>query len=187
MKKLKEMLQKEKFFDKKSIVFESGNLTEVEDALDKSNLLEGRLGEIPIERIKTEVGVEVFIPVSRYNKELAKAKAETDTETCFRIETENRVLALDKKTVDAFAGEAACYDQSENMVRWDRNLPGDGVTEWAGIVDSLHKGPMLGTISAINGLDGNVYVLTYAGIGNFTDIRMEKNSVLKFLYKKVAR
>ena len=187
MKSLKEMLREEKFYDEKSIVFESGKLDEVKDAKDKSSLPEGRLGEIPIERIKTEIGVELFVPMSRFNKELAQAKAEMNTETCFRLETENRVLVLEKKTAEAFEMDAASYDQSENMLRWNQNLPGNDVTEWAGIVQTLHKGPMLGTVSGISKADGDVYVLTYAGIGNFTDIRMEKTGLLKLLYKKVTR
>jgi len=181
---MKKLLCEDTLYDQRSLVYENGVLQEVDDPRDTDKIQEGRMGEFFIKRMKLHMGLMLMLPITRASRPLDAAQVLADTDTLFALAAENRFLSVEK-------GERAQSEEKmdgrSDLVRWSGGNAGDGVTQWVGTVDTGTFGTMLGIVSRFSGADGSVYVLTYAGTGNYTDIRMEHREILKAFLRRVAR
>lgn len=177
---MKKLLCDDVLYDRRSLVYENGTLQEIDDPLDTDQLQEGRMGEFFIKRMKIHMGLMLRLPITKASRALDGAQTLTDTDTAFVLAAENRYLSLEK---GASAPVETQFGTDPDLVPWDGSDAPDGVTQWVGTVGS---GTMLGIVSRFNGRDGAPYVFTYAGTGNFTDIRMEHGEILNAILRRVS-
>ena len=177
---MKKLLCDDVLYDRRSLVYENGTLQEIDDPLDTDQLQEGRMGEFFIKRMKIHMGLMLRLPITKASRALDGAQTLTDTNTAFVLGAGNRFLSLEK---EGSAPDEEQLDKDPQLVRWDGSDAPDGVTQWVGTVGS---GTMLGIVSRFNGRDGAPYVFTYAGTGNFTDIRMEHSEILNAILRRVS-
>ncbi|WP_455718971.1 hypothetical protein, partial [Anaerosporobacter sp.] len=64
---------------------------------------------------------------------------------------------------------------------------GNYLLAYEGLIDTQKYGMMLGTIIFFKGKSSDIFEFTYAGIGNYTDIKMEKDIILKRIYGRANR
>lgn len=186
-KKMSAMILEDRLYDKKSLIWENGFLKEDTDEFDRKNIQEGRFGEFKIRRIKANIGFPVMIPVTKANTELANTDDMTDEEKILRMCTSTRFLELRKMNEEETVRIQSDLAKNSELFGWEKDWEISEIEEWIGLIDSGNYGNMLGTVSMVKGTDGYNYSLVYAGTGNFTDIRMEKNEILNFLYRRVCR
>ena len=184
---MKQLLGSDTLYDEKSLVYQAGSLEQIEDPLDSSNIPEGRLGEFRLERIKTEMGVALQLPVTKTARELSQTTPAEDTQTCYQRSCANRFFMLKKVDSALSAQITADFNADKNLTAWEAETPDEQMAQWIGLMDTGSTGPMLGIVRMISGKDGFVYLLYYAGIGNFTDIRMEETEIMKALYRRVTK
>lgn len=171
---MKELLCGDRLKDRRSLVFENGLLRQIDDPMDANGLPEGRMGEFPRLRVRTALGVTLFLPITRASVCLEDADVMCDTPTAYTLRASVRFLSLEKR--DAPEPDA-------DLVPWPAGQGDERAEHWVGIL----SGEMVGIVSRFTGNDGSSYVLTYAGTGNFTDIRMEHSNVLHGILQRVLR
>lgn len=184
---IKQLLVSDTLYDEKSLVYQAGTLEQIEDLMDSSKIPEGRLGEFRLERIKTRMGVILQLPVTKAARELSQTVPAEDTEICYQRCCANRFFMLKKVDAALSAQITAGLNSDENLTPWETETPNEQMAQWIGLVDSGSAGPMLGIVRMIFGKDNFVYLLYYAGIGNFTDIRMEETEIMKALYRRISK
>lgn len=177
-----ELLLNDKLFDRRSLVFDNGELTEIDDPFDASDLPEGRLGEFAVSRRSLALGLRLFIPLTKMGRTLEDSENITDADVLFQVSSGQRLLRVEKLShADAdekLAGFGSCGDFA--ALRDE-----DGTPMWFGCFDSPEGVPMLGVTRAAGVGEEFTYLLTYAGIGNFTDIRMEADNVYSRLRRGI--
>ena len=179
--KYMKMLREDKLYDKKSIIFYENKMEEVVDERDRSNIPEGRLGEFPMERIETAMGLTVILPMTKESCVLGKAKERIDLENQFLIVAETRMFSVQKIPFSEFEMHLENYQKHEDFILSRAEVR---LQEFKGVFDCKEFGKMLGLISFISGRE-YVYLVKYAGKGNFTDIRMEQENIINYIYKRV--
>lgn len=175
------MLREDKLYDKKSIVFYENKMEEIADERDCDSLPEGRLGEFPMERIETEMGLTVILPMTKESRVLEKAKERINLEDKFQIAAETRLFGVQKIAFSEYEMHLESYQNHEDFIL---NRDEEKLQEFMGVFNCEEFGRMLGLLSFIHGKE-SVYLVKYAGIGNFTDIRMEQENILNYIYKRV--
>lgn len=182
-KKFIKLLQNDVLYDGRSIIFYKGSITEIIDENDGIQLLEGRLGEFPIERIETKMGILLYIPLTKTSHVLFETEDITDEEDKYQIVTKTRFLCVKKIAFKKSNAQMEFYKENKDFVC---NVKNKDVLEYMGLLKTGQYGKMLGFVSFIEGKD-EVYILKYAGEGNFTDVRIEQEIILKFMRKRVER
>ena len=183
---MKQLICEDALYDQKSLIYQDGHLEEIDDPLDRIDVPEGRLGEFRVERVKTKMGVTLQIPVTAASRELADAAPAEDSDTCYRRFVANRFVALEKTDAIQSASIAADFHTDNKLAAWKTPEAGEQTAQWAGLLDT-EAGSMLGIIRMISGKDGSVYILRYAGTGNFTDLQMEEAEIMMALRRRVTR
>lgn len=171
---MKELLCADTLKDRRSLLFENGLLRQIDDPMDADGLPEGRMGEFPRLRLQTALGVPLLLPITRASACLKDADVVCDTPTACTLRASSRFLSLEKR--DAPEPDA-------DLVSWPAGQGDERAEHWVGIF----SGEMVGIVSRFTGNDGSSYVLTYAGTGNFTDIRMEHSEILGVILRRVLR
>lgn len=171
-----ELLKKDRLYDGKSLIWGNGMLRQISDSSDSSKLHEGRFGEFPYKIIKTNMGVCLQIPEVKSNLSLCRAAALINDENIYLAVTKERILRLERTVVH----EAKAEDG--NLRKTD-----DKEEEYEGFIDSGDNGVMAGRIIFLDGKDHTMYKFIYAGTGNYTDIKMEYEIILKRLRRSVMR
>lgn len=184
-KNIADMLLSDILYDKTSLVFENGILNKIADPMDSNDLPEGRSGEFPCKRIKINCGITLFVPLTRKSRSFKDAKPSTDTESSFCLLTDNRYLSVEKRTSADAHKLIDAYNSSKSFVQGSSNNP--NTTEWLGFLSGNDGKSMLGIVRLIAASDGRMFFVTYAGTGNFTDIRLEMNELLDPLYMRLIR
>lgn len=180
-KKYIEMLRNDKLYDKKSLIYYEGIIEEVIDEFDSDQIMEGRLGEFPVERIKTIMGVPLMIPLTKDSRVLLETEDILDTENMYQIRTETRFLCLVRCSLTEIEKKSREYIESEKYI----SVYQEGESEkFIGFCNLEEYGEMLGLVSIIRGKKDS-YIFKYAGIGNFTDIRMEQRNILSYICRRV--
>ncbi len=181
------LLENDRLHDGKSLVWENNTLTEIKDEADTDNRTEGRMGEFRFERIKTHMGTDIFFPVVKLNQALLEEQNRTEGEHFFDMRNETRMLRLER--FDAVAAErvqeglgASCY-----LRKWFLEADGENYDAYEGLMEEAAGKLYLGTKVLIPIEEGSHYVFTYAGMGNYTDIKMERDVILKRLIRTIKR
>ena len=177
------MLAEDKLYDGKSLLFENGELLEVDDPRDKKNIPEGRLGEFAIEWIRTAMGVVLKVPVTKMTASMVNEAARVDAESIFYAEAENRWMALEKLDPESLEDRARYLAENADLA----SVSCEACRKWVGILTSPENRKMAGMIALVGGTGEDGYVLTYAGTGNFTDIKMEQGLILRSLCRSVGQ
>ncbi len=179
-----EMIKQDKLYDEKSFMWEDDTLVEMEDELDSNKITEGKLGEFMYERISANMGIKFLFPVVRKNKDLLESPLFTDDQRMYRRIIPNRLFEVKKMEECDFAAACELVEKNEDLysVMSDKTEEHLGIYE--GIIATEEFGNMLGSIAFIKGSD-YIYQLSYAGKGNYTDIKMEKNIILKRITRSV--
>lgn len=178
------MLLSDKLYDKTSLVFENGSLLRISDPKDSNDLPEGRLGEFPIDRFKTSFGLTFFVPLTRRSRTLKDAVPSVNNREAYRVSSENRYLSVEKRESADGPKAVDALNANGNLVKCAVDLP--NTLQWLGFVDTQKNGIMLGLVRSIKAADGSYYFVTYAGIGNFTDIRMEFNELAAPIQRRLS-
>ncbi|MBE6985156.1 MAG: hypothetical protein E7434_06060 [Ruminococcaceae bacterium] len=173
----KALLQEDKLYDKKSLIFENDVLSQVEDANDDDRLPEGRLGEFPLLRFHTQMKVPLIVPLTKNSRTLKEAEVAEDSDCRFLLHSDNRYLCLEKLGTESMQWES--LESNDEFIQKAEN-------EWLGILETPY-GKMLGTVNLLISADNTAVLLTYAGIGNYTDIQMEKNNIQAFVLRRINR
>lgn len=171
-----EMFKNDKYYDRKSLVFENGVLSEVKDELDRENVPEGRLGEFMSITVKAKPGVAIRLPVTKKSESLETAVEAENSDRAYRIETLDRYLSFEKIS-------ATDISTAEGELSSDGDLVRVCDSTYFGFVKTFDGASMIGVVKVVCRQNGEVYILKYAGLGNFTDIRMEFDEIL-FSIKK---
>lgn len=174
-----EMFKNDKYYDRKSLVFENGILSEVKDAADRENVPEGRFGEFMSKKVKTKLGVTLRLPVTKSSKSLENAVEAENSDREYRIETDDRFLSIEKLSLSA-------PSEAEAELSADCDLVKTAEDDYSrfGFVRTTKGETMIGIVNLICRSGDEVYLLKYAGTGNFTDIRMEYDEILFSVKKK---
>lgn len=178
-------LKKDKLYDKKSLIWENGEIREVADDMDSNTIQEGRLGEFPIKVIRTKMGVTISLPLVANNKTLDYAEDSIDDQNIYQLRSENRILKLEKLLNNEYQDRIQNNDKTKDLYKIPMEDKENYLFTYEGLIDSDKYGTMLGTIVFFKGKSGDIYEFTYAGIGNYTDIKMEKDIIVKRIYRRV--
>ncbi len=181
-------LEKDKLFDKKSFIWEKETLKEVNDPLDSNTILEGRLGEFPTKRIITKLGLNLIIPLTANSKTFEETKDLLDEENLFQIRISKRILKLEKRLFNEYENiiEKANKSSLLRNIENTQNLLKQGIlSQFEGFIDSDKYGVMLGNINILRGRDSQIFIFTYGGYGNYTDIKMEFNNIVKRIIRSI--
>ncbi len=178
---IRKMLVEDKLYDKKSLVFEGGTLREISDPLDSDKLPEGRLGEFPLERFRTAMGITLYVPITKASGSVRNAVPITNSEELFEVCTADRYLSLEKN--NANDGSAILRNNEADLAITENN---DGEERLVGFIETPEGDKMLG-IAAKTEIGNVDFVFVYAGIGNFTDIKMEMENVIRFLRSRSVK
>ena len=173
-----EMFKNDKYYDRRSLVFENGTLTEEKDDLDRENVPEGRLGEFMARMVRAKLGVSFRLPVTKKSESLETAEEIENTEKLYCIETDDRFFSFEKLSCSEFSALENSLSESGELVK-----VADGDFSYLGFVNTYKGVRMVGVVKFIDGSTDDGYVLKYAGLGNFTDIKMECDEIL-FSIKK---
>lgn len=183
--KLFSLLKDDKLYDKKSLIWENGNIKEVADDMDSNNIQEGRLGEFPIKRIQTQIGVIIQLPLVKNNKTLDKTEDIISDINIYQLRSENRFLKLEKLFDREYQRRIQNYNESKDLYKITMDVNENYLFTYEGLIDTEKYGIMIGTTCLFKDKSNQIYEFTYAGIGNYTDIKMEKDFIIKRIYGRV--
>lgn len=179
------LLRDDKLYDKKSLIWENGEIREVADDMDSNTIQEGRLGEFPIKVIRTKMGVTILLPLVANNKTLDYAEDCIDNQNIYQLRSENRLLKLEKMLNHEYLDRIQNYDETKDLYKICMEDKENYLFTYEGFIDADKYGTMIGTINLFKGNSNEIYEFTYAGIGNYTDIKMEKDIILKRIFRRV--
>lgn len=183
----KNLLLNDKLYDKTSLIWENNELYEIEDKWDVDNILEGRLGEFSNERIITKMGITFIFPIVKKNKELLKNNNIVDNVTVYKMLSENRYLKIERLENSEYENKISGINNIKFLYEVLLEESNNCLSVYEGLIETESYGLMLGTIVFLSGKDEKVYEFIYAGKGNYTDVKMEKNNILKNLMRSVRR
>ena len=183
----KNLLLNDKLYDKTSLIWENNELYEIEDKWDVDNILEGRLGEFSNERIITKMGITFIFPIVKKNKELLKNNNIVDNVTVYKMLSENRYLKIERLENSEYENKISGINNIKFLYEVLLEESNNCLSVYEGLIETESYGLMLGTIVFLSGKDEKVYEFIYAGKGNYNDVKMEKNNILKNLMRSVRR
>lgn len=181
------ILLEDQLYDKKSLIFENGIIREIYDEYDSDKIIEGRLGEFEVKRIKGKMGVFISIPLTRTNKDIIETKDIVDEDNLFQLRTPTRFLSLKKMSYSESVTEIKNIMHNESLLEYPGDKNNEKLKEFVGFINSELYENMLGFECILLQNEGEGYVFKYAGKGNFTDIIMEKNNILKLLCRRLMK
>ena len=181
------LLGNDRLHDGKSLVWENNTLAEIKDEADTDNRTEGRMGEFRFERIKTHMGTVIFFPVVKLNQALLEEQNRTEGESFFDMRNETRILRLERFNAVAADSVQADLDASCYLRKLFLEADSENCDVYEGLMEEADGKRYLGTKVLICGKEGEFYVFTYAGMGNYTDIKMERDVILKRLIRTIKR
>ncbi len=181
------LLKNDKLYDGKSLIWENNKLTEIKDNLDKNNIPEGRLGEFPINKINISMGLELFLPVVKKNKNLINTQDIIDTPKLYQILSENRILKIEQLGNSEYHKKILEYDNLKFMQNISITDNEKYLQIYEGVLNTEKYGAMLGIITFLSGTKDTTFSFTYAGTGNYTDIKMERDTILKKLIRSIKK
>ena len=181
------LLKNDKLYDGKSLIWEDNKLTEIKDNLDKNNIPEGRLGEFPIKKINISMGLDLFLPVVKKNKDLINTHDIIDTPKLYQMLSENRILKIERLENNEYHTKSLEYNNLESMQNISTTDNKETLQIYEGILNTEKYGAMVGIITFLPGTKDTASSFTYAGTGNYTDIKMEKDIILKRLIRSIKK
>ncbi len=181
------LLEKDKLYDEKSLFWENNILSEIQDEDDTDKRTEGRLGEFKIQRIQTKMGIAFFFPIVKLNKSLLDVQNITDEADRYTMENDTRLLCLEK--LDAAQAETVVgeYEASSGLRKYTEEVDETDYVVFEGVIPGTGGELFLGTRLLVSDKSDDLYVFTYAGKGNYTDIKMERNIIAKRLIRTIKR
>ena len=180
----KKALLNDRLYDKKSLIYENGELTEIEDMLDDDRVHEGSLGHFANMRISTEMGIRFVLPLTRVSRSFEDPEYVVDIEEIYQIQSSNRFLSIEKMADVDRQALVERFDEEEELVA----LPeADDRNQWTGLIECDSENMMLGFVEVFRDKSNVEYVLKYAGTGNYTEIRLEKNNIMRSIYRRNLR
>ncbi len=177
-----EMFKNDKYYDRKSLVFENGILTVEKDELDRENVPEGRLGEFMSRMVRANLGVTLRLPVTKKSESIETAIEVENTDKAYCIETADRFFSFEKYSQADLSALEEKFSGDDHLVKVSLG-DSDRDPSYLGFVQTHSGAQMVGVVKIIDPMSDEGYVLKYAGCGNFTDIRMECDEIL-FSIKK---
>ncbi|MBE5961914.1 MAG: hypothetical protein E7256_11150 [Lachnospiraceae bacterium] len=191
-KELRSLLDGDRLYDKKSLIWENGRINEVQDDRDLKDIPEGRFGEFKVERVNTEMGVKLLLPLTEENKKFKNPNETINTGSHFKIHTENRILELETLTESEYKMMVQACESSKFLYK-SSNEENNGLQKYEGMIGEETDGDthndkwMLGNVVFFEGQNNEIYAFTYAGIGNYTDIKMESSFILNKIIWRIRR
>lgn len=176
-------IQEDRKNDEKSLIWDGNQATIIQDELDSENIMDGRSGEFRIYNLQTAAGITLPCFVSKNNSELGQYQDHllVNDECEFKVETSNRYLSLIKLDINA-------YNEKKNSSLNDPLLiePTDkrafGLEEstvLTGIINTESNKNMIGFRLYVKGSKDDAFCLTYAGFGNYSDIKVEAANMFR--------
>lgn len=173
-KEILDELSKDKEYDQESIFWDGKQAFIIKDLLDSKNIRDGRSGPFPSVRLKSNVVKTIFCVQTDLNKELLETNESLleDSENLLILESYNRYLKLEKFKDITFEEEIkkiiSKYIELKDIVTNNSTY----YKVFAGIFHTNNSMEMMG-IKVIYEHSNMLYSLSYAGIGNFSDIKVE--------------
>jgi hypothetical protein len=177
-------IAEDKEFDGKSLIWDGEKAQIVDDELDSRDVLDGRYGEFELVTLETGIGFDLVLPKTSHNSDLFMSSEypPVDTDDEFSIETQDRFLSLKKEGAGTFDQKAAELSSGGGLMESDSSAikSETGHKLFTGIIKTTSGENMAGFLLLINGED-SVYTFRYAGLGNYSDIRVEAFSAIRRL------
>lgn len=171
-----EAIAQDKEYDGKSIVWDGEKACIIYDELDSRAILDGRAGPFPHVWYETKLGITLNISDTGLNSSLFDSDQypPTDSEGEFAIETPERYLSVVKSSQDSYSKlEEELLNDAELMEINEKGLSERDYRVFAGKIRTPQDKDMIGVIVITPDVDGSVFCIKYAGIGNYSDISTE--------------
>lgn len=182
-----EMFKADQLFDKKSLVWENNTLEIINDKYDAENVPEGRMGEFKIKRILTELGVVILFPVINETEEIFLSGSEEDNSDFYQLSFDKRFFKIEKMSKAEHGCMIKELENSGTMIKCINDKNPVCISEYEGFYYTENYGDMIGRVSSfVDKEEGVIYNFTYAGKGNYTDIKMEGSFILNRIIKQIA-
>lgn len=180
-------ISKDKLYDRKSVVWDGNGAQVVYDELDSRSVLDGRYGPFEAVRLETALGAALMGIKTNNNDGLFSADTipEVDDSSEYRLEISNRYLSLKKSDGSGYTTQAEALSADTGLMELD-GTAFKSETEYrlfTGIIGTESGSDMIGFRLLSKGSDGSIYCLTYAGLGNYSDIKTEADEVIRSLLK----
>ena len=177
-------ISEDKFYDKKSILWDGSTMQVITDELDSKDILDGRFGPFMTIRIETLLGINLYSFCTIHNNDLFSSSAVPDANNSeeYRIETENRFLFIKKHKKDECESLQKAFSDDVRLIELENHgasAPNIFHRKFSGLVETSSGKIMIGYVLLTAELGNNSYSLVYAGIGNYTDIQVEANQILR--------
>lgn len=170
--------------DKRSIFYENGKFSFVNDELDDNNILDGRNGEFRYNRIELKNGYVLRYAETTNNDNLFgnRNNIKKDNDTEFSAVSSNRFLSIDKlqinwnekskEFVDSMK-DTDCVDVTQKI----KITKADKYILYYGMVCDNQGNSLIG-MNCLFEYNGVVYNFIYGGNGNYEDIKIDGISFL---------
>lgn len=180
-----QVIAEDKEFDGKSVIWDGEKVQVVDDELDNRNVMDGRYGEFEFVTLKTKLGFDLVLPNTGHNSDLflADKYPVIDTDDEYNIETPGRFLSIKRESIDSFNQKEAELLSDQELIESSNEAINSEMEHklFTGIINTTSGEDMIGFLLLIPGED-SVYLFRYAGIGNYSDIRVEAfNTMRRFL------
>lgn len=134
-------------------------------------------------REETSLGLTLICPDTGKNSKLFETDKypPADGPDVYRIETPDRFMMLEKRNSNDYAAQVEMLSADLRLIRLDKKITNNETEHeiFTGLINTVSNADMIGFV--LLAPDGNdaMYTLTYAGIGNYSDIRIEALNIMR--------